>query len=317
MFSIDSSLKHGFDLTVLRDDSNQTFVEIIPACGAILHGFTVLHEGLPLNIVAHYPNKSMFDTAVESGGFKSAKLSPFVCRMKNGVYRFAEKEYKSAGFYLGDHAIHGLIYKQAFDITEQGADAHKAFVQMTYPYRKLDTGYPFDYDCVVTYELRANNQLHISTTIINKDAGRIPVADGWHPYFTFGGSINDCMLEFQSTAQLEFDAALLPTGEQHPYETFGSLRKIGDQFFDNCFVVNFAECQPMLVFRDPSKKVQLEIRPDKTYPYLQIYTPPHRNSIAIENLSAAPDAFNNGMGLITLAAGESAHFSTQYNIHSL
>lgn len=65
------------------------------------------------------------------------------------------------------------------------------------------------------------------------------------------------------------------------------------------------------------KKVQLEIRPDKQYPYLQIYTPPHRNSIAIENLSAAPDAFNNKMGLITLQPGENIIFTTTYKITPL
>lgn len=317
MFSIQSIHRDGFQLLVLRDDTTQTTVEIIPSCGAILHGFTVIHDGATLNIVDHYENKAATDQGFESGGFKSAKLSPYVCRMKNGQFRFAEQDYKSEGFYLGKHAIHGLIYKQPFEVIDQGANEEHAFVKMVYPYRKLDSGYPFDYDCEITYQLSAGNQLQLSTTFINKDAGHIPVTDGWHPYFTFGGSINDCMLEFQSTTQVEFDDELIPTGTQIPYQIFGSLKMIGDQFFDNCFAVNFAECQPMLVFRDPAKKIQLEIRPDQSYPYLQMYTPPHRNSIAIENLSATPDAFNNGMGLITLLAGESTTFSTQYSIHFL
>lgn len=317
MFSIHSIQKDGLDVVQLCDDSHQTVVDVVPSIGAILHGFTVQHNGAPLNVVDHYHSASAAEKEFESGGFKSAKLSPYVCRMKNGQYRFAEQDYKIEGFYLGDHAIHGLIYKQPFVVIEQGADAEKAFVKMRYQYRKLDSGYPFNYDCEITYQLSTGNQLHISTCIINKDSGHIPVTDGWHPYFSFGSSINNCMLEFQSTAQVEFDADLLPTGKQQPYEAFGSLKSIGDQFFDNCYVVNFAECQPMLVFRDPAQKIQLEIRPDTSYPYLQLYTPPHRNSIAIENLSAAPDAFNNGMGLITLPAGESTSFSTQYSIHLL
>ena len=73
----------------------------------------------------------------------------------------------------------------------------------------------------------------------------------------------------------------------------------------------------MLVFRDPAAKLQLEISPDKSYPYLQIYTPPQRESIAFENLSAAPDAFNNGMGLITLKKDQSASFTTTYQLRSL
>jgi aldose 1-epimerase len=58
----------------------------------------------------------------------------------------------------------------------------------------------------------------------------------------------------------------------------------------------------------------LEISPEGSYPFLQIYTPPHRQSIAIENLSAAPDAFNNKMGLIVLTAGEEKTFRTLYAI---
>jgi len=45
-----------------------------------------------------------------------------------------------------------------------------------------------------------------------------------------------------------------------------------------------------------------------------VYTPPHRKSIAIENLSAAPDVFNNKMGLQVLEPDEQATFATIYQI---
>ena len=102
-----------------------------------------------------------------------------------------------------------------------------------------------------------------------------------------------------------------------PYTAFNSIKKIGDSSFDNCFTLNFAECQPLCVLRDPVEKLQIEIRPDKHYPYLQIYTPPHRNSIAIENLSAPPDTFNNKIDLITLQPGENIIFLTTFKITSL
>jgi aldose 1-epimerase len=63
--------------------------------------------------------------------------------------------------------------------------------------------------------------------------------------------------------------------------------------------------------------VQVEIYPETSYPYLQIFIPNHRKSIAIENLSAAPDAFNNGIGLKVLAPGESASYTTKFVIHPL
>ncbi|MBA4141207.1 MAG: hypothetical protein H0X70_12070, partial [Segetibacter sp.] len=76
-------------------------------------------------------------------------------------------------------------------------------------------------------------------------------------------------------------------------------------------------CQPMCVFRNPKKKIQLEIYPASSYPYLQIFVPNHRKSIAIENLSAAPNAFNNGIGLKVLQPNESTSYTTKFVIHPL
>ena len=317
MFSITYAQQQGFDMVTLRDNSNQTAVDIVPECGALLHAFKVMHKGAELNVIDSYESKEIFDTAFEAKGFKGAKLSPFVCRMKNGEYHFGEKAYKINKFYLGTHAIHGLIYDKPFEIISESADEEKARLEVCFHYTGQDEGYPFCYDCIVVFELSHNNSLTVSTTILNTDKGIIPVCDGWHPYFTFGNSIDDCQLEFQSKEMVTFDKDLIPTGNVEPWQEFGSLKKIEDTFFDNCFTVNFAECQPMLIFRDPVKEIQLEVRPAKTYPFLQIYTPAHRQSIAIENLSAAPDAFNNGMGLISLATGEQTHFSTNYTITSL
>jgi aldose 1-epimerase len=145
----------------------------------------------------------------------------------------------------------------------------------------------------------------------------MPVTDGWHPYFTLGDSVDNCQLEFQSKEMLEFDEELIPTGKLHRYEEFGSLKDFGATNFDNCFTVNFAECQPMCVFRNPKQKIQVEIHPEKSYPYLQIFTPGHRRSIAIENLSAAPDAFNNGIGLLVLEPAKSLSFKTKFVLKSL
>lgn len=317
MFARSAITENGMDKIVLRDDSSGTFVEIVPSCGAILHSFTVIHNDAPLNVIEHYDSKDDFAGNVTSKGFKSCKLSPFACRIKNAVYHFGEKEYTIEKFLLNNSALHGLLYDADFEVLEQFADDLSAGVTLKYAYAGTDKGYPFLYDCIVAYHLKKDNQLTIVTEIINRDEGLIPIQDGWHPYFTLGGKIDELQLEFQSKEMVVFDEALVPTGGLLPYQEFGSLKKIGNTRLDNCFTLNFAECQPLCVLRDASKNIQVEIRPDKHYPYLQIYTPPHRNSIAIENLSAAPDAFNNGMGLITLQPGENIIFTTTYKITSL
>ena len=310
-FRISNSSSNGFDKIILSDDTG-TSVEIIPACGAILHAFNINHNNEKRNIIEHYESLEDFKSNVASKGFRSCKLSPFACRIRNGEYSFGQTNHKIQKYYDGTHALHGLLYDAVFVIMDQNEDAEKATVTMRHSYEATDPGYPFFYDCIVTYELRKNNALYIETTIINKTDGLIPVQDGWHPYFNLGGRIDAWQLEFQAKTKLESTPDLIPTGKALHYEMFNSLRSIEDTCFDDCFLLNFAECQPLCVLRNPLEKIQLEIYPSASYPYLQLYTPPDRKSIALENLSAAPDAFNNDKGLITLAAGETASFKTTY-----
>ena len=317
MFSVTITNERDALKAVLKNTATSTVAEILPSCGAILHAFSVQHDGRALNVIDGYDNASDFKDNCTSKGFKSCKLSPFVCRLKRGWYSFGQSTYHIHKFYLGENALHGLLYDAVFIVTDQYADETKASVTMKHEYRADDMGYPFNYDCQVTYELTEANSLSIITEIINKDEGIIPVSDGWHPYFTLGGKIDDLQLEFQSKAMIAFDEQLIPTGNALPYQEFGALKKIGETFFDNCFVLDQTECQPLCVLRDVGRHIQIEIHPGSAYPYLQIYTPDHRNSIAIENLSAAPDAFNNGMGLITLAPGTSTSFKTKYKITTL
>ncbi len=306
-----------FEIIILQDVTTGTSVEIIPACGGILNAFIVAHNGTALNVIDGYDNVEDFKNNAESKGFKSCKLSPFACRIDNASYHFGEKKYTIGKFLLNGAALHGLLYDAVFIVKEQWADEKSAGVSLQHHYKGSDKGYPFVYTCTVVYELKANNALTVTTVITNNDAGLIPIQDGWHPYFSFGGIIDDLQLEFQSKEIVEFDEALIPTGKLLPYQEYGALKKIGTAAFDNCYTVNFAECQPLAVLRDPVKKIQLEIYPDKSYPYLQLYTPPHRKSIAIENLSAVPDAFNNGIGLQVLSPGASANFITVYKLTSL
>lgn len=314
MFEATSIHDADFDKIILKDVTANTSVEIIPGCGAILHAFTIVHNDALLNVIDSYENTADFKNNVTAKGFKSCKLSPFVCRIKNAAYNFGEKQYTTEKFLLNGNALHGLLYDAVFTVKEKWTDANNACVVLEHQYNATENGYPFKYTCTVTYLLKKENVLTITTTITNDDEGLIPVQDGWHPYFSFGGSIDDLQLEFQSKEIVVFDEALIPTGELLPYQEFGSLKKIELTEFDNCFTVNFAECQPMCVVRDAARKIQVEIHPEKSYPYLQIYTPHHRKSIAIENLSGAPDAFNNGMGATVLSPGSSATFITTYKI---
>ncbi len=143
-----------------------------------------------------------------------------------------------------------------------------------------------------------------------------PSADGWHPLFPrWGGKTDEWQLQFHGEAIVEFDDRLVPTGRLKQYDQFESPRDIGDTFLDNCFVLKpdivSAACQ----LYNPAKGLRISIFPDGSYPYLQIYTPATRDSIAVENLSGAPDCFNNKMGLLLLQPGHSQIFTVRYVVN--
>ena len=58
---------------------------------------------------------------------------------------------------------------------------------------------------------------------------------------------------------------------------------------------------------DPDKDLEMFIDQQTGpggYNYCMYFTPPDRDCLAVEPMTAAPDAFNNGHGLITLATGK-------------
>ena len=304
--------KKEFATIVLSDTTIDTKIEIF-AFGAMLNAFEIVHTGEKLNVIDGY--KSVDDAKQNIQSFyKSAKLSPYANRIKNAEYRFGGIPFTLKKYNAGEHALHGLMYDSVFSIVEIANGADYAMVVLQSIYDRKDEGFPFSFRCEVKYKLEKNNLLTITTAITNIDEQLIPVSDGWHPYFTLGDKIDNCQLEFQSKEILEVDENLIPTGKLFPYQEFGSLEFIGNKKFDNCFTVNFAECQPMVVFRNPIKGLQVEIHPSESYPYLQIYTPEHRNSIALENQSAPADSLNNGIGLKVLSPTESATFITKYAV---
>lgn len=302
-------------IITLKNQKKNTSADIY-TYGALLNKFYAENDKVSLNVIDGFSSPK---EAIENikPFFKSAKLSPFACRVKDATYKFGERNFQLPKYSSHNDALHGLLFDADFSIVEYSHNETGASVKLEYTYNNNNEGYPFCYKCEVEYTLSLGNTLTVSTTVTNIDKQVIPVVDGWHPYFTLGNSINEYQLEFQSKEMLEFDEHLIPTGKFSPYQEFGSLKDLGTTLLDNCFTLNFAECQPMCVMRNPLKKVQVEIYPSSSYPYLQIYTPDHRKSIAIENLSGAPDAFNNGIGLKVLKANETATFSTTYKIRFL
>ncbi len=300
------------DSVILQSDTSKA--TIFPQCGAILNNWVVKLHDRAWQVIDGYDSPEDFKVNCEAKGFRSAKLSPYVCRMNHSQYDFENQHYHIGKFELAGNAIHGLLYNNNFIVVNSFSDEQTSVVVLQHAYDGSDAGYPFPYTMQVSYVLRGNNELCVTTSVTNTHSTEIPIADGWHPYFSLGKTINELHFTLQTDAMLLFDEALIPTGELVDYNAFHQSKLLGDTFLDNCFLLHKplpgAACK--LINREDN--IQLTIYPDNSYPYLQVYTPPHRNSLAIENLSAAPDTFNNHIGLIILDAGETHSFSTTYKV---
>ena len=246
----------------------------------------------------------------ESQGFRSAKMSPFVCRLYKGQYAHLNTTYTLDRFYMGENAIHGIMYDADFIVQATEANEQQASVILVHHYLGSDKGYPFHFTMQIKWILEKNNKISVQTTIVNEADVPIPLVDGWHPYFTLGERIDNCSLQFLCKGKMEYDSDLLPTGNMIKDDCFSNGLKIGRLQLDDGYELDsdnrFCSLQ--------NEQFILKINPSNLYPYLQLYTPPDRNSIAIENLSGAPNAFNNKMGLHIVKPQENIVFETSYQV---
>ncbi len=310
-FTIFSSTENGIELLNLQNED--TIVSIVPKHGAMLHAFSIVTPAGRQNVIDNYGSIESLEKDIAMS-FKSSKLSPFVCRIPEGKYIYEGEIFELTNKFIDGSAIHGLLYNKNFAVVNEFTDDYQASVLLKYNYKEEDDGYPFNYRCEVRYTLLPDNLLQLETTIINLDDLSIPMADGWHPYFKLGGKINDWELQFNASSMVEFDDKLIPTGHMLEYNAFNEPAVIGDAFLDNCFLLQQDETYAACTLRNPKNGVQVSFYPEAAYPFLQIYTPPHRESIAIENLSAAPDAFNNKMGLLMLPPRHTQTFTVHYQL---
>ena len=303
-FSVTSSVENSNTLIWLSDNNHSTSVTIIPEAGALLHEFNIPVDGQPFNIIENYATDRPVKEQVPHY-FRSAKLSPWPCRLADGRYEHNGKTYQIERMFTDGTALHGLLFDQEFRVVDLTANNEFASVELAHDYKGYDAGYPFPYKCTVKYVLHPRNVLKVTTTLTNTGDQTIPIADGWHPYFKLGGKVDDWDLFIDAAAKVEFDDRLIPTGKMLDFDQFRRPTRIGNIEMDNCFLINLAPHNIVCTLRNPSNNVLVAFMPGVFYSYLQLFIPDHRQSIAVENLNAIPNSFNNDFGGAILPPGVS------------
>ncbi|MFD4403156.1 aldose 1-epimerase family protein [Nocardia sp. NPDC058499] len=214
------------------------------------------------------------------------------------------------------NAIHGLLRNTDYEVRAQAPDSVTLGALIPPQH-----GWPFLLDTWVRYELRTDG-LTVTHGVINHSHRSAPYAVGAHPYFRVGAvPVEELVLTVAATSYYEVDGRMNPVAE-HPVEgTPHDLRAgaaLAGLTLDTPFGGVVAGVAARLTAPDGA---QVELLVDAGWRYLQVFTAKEFPrpagtglAVALEPMTAAPDALNSGDGLRVLEPGEGweGHWTVRY-----
>ncbi len=207
------------------------------------------------------------------------------------------------------NASHGLLRNTAYHVIERSQDAVTLGAHIAPQH-----GWPFALDTWVRYTLEPDG---ITVTHGARNSGDRPAlwAVGAHPYFRIGETpVEQLTVTLDRPEFLALDDRLVPIGtrpvEGTPYD-LRAPRLLADvdvnvAYGDSEAFIGRSEA----AWLESSDGARLALWLDEEFAWIQVYTPsafPREDgegpAIAIEPMSAAPDALNSGRGLSTIPVG--------------
>ncbi len=88
-FTITNEKDEDLELLQITDLTTGIQVRVLPFHGALLHEYSIPAGNRRIQVINSYQNGADLHKNF-SLSYKSAKLSPFVCRISNGKYKFED-----------------------------------------------------------------------------------------------------------------------------------------------------------------------------------------------------------------------------------
>jgi aldose 1-epimerase len=260
---------------------------------------TLEHRGRPL--VAGFAEGEMSTAA------RGQLLMPWPNRIGDGAYTFRGHDLQLA---LSEparrNAAHGLVRWAAWTPEEHTATS------VSLGYRLMaQTGYPWTLDLLVLYDLSADG-LTVTQTAANLAGRPAPYASGAHPYLSAGaGPVDGWELTVPASVRLLADDRQLPIGAEDvagtPYD-FRVSRPVRDIVLDHAFgdLARGEDGVATASVRDPRTGLGVALWVDRHHRWLMVFSADEgwdvpRQALAIEPMTAPPDAFRSGDDLLVLA----------------
>ncbi len=275
------------------------------------------HEGRAL--VLGWPEEE------QSSSGRGQLLAPWPNRIRDGRYTFDGQELQLPLTEPDRHnASHGLVRWSAWSIEELTAHSVSLTLRVM-----AQPGYPWTLDLHALYDLSADG-LTMTLSATNLSASRAPYASGAHPYLSTGdGPVDDWELTLPCETRLLVDGQLIPSGRDDVRDTdldFRMARPIGSTSLDTAFtgLARDSSGRAQVVVRDRRTGAGTVLWVDEHHRWLQLFTGDAlprraRESLAVEPMTAPPNAFVTGEDLVVLSpAGQDGdQHSVSWGLHTL
>jgi aldose 1-epimerase len=269
----------------------------------------VTESGATLRVL-EYDGRALVDGFPEDQMSRAARgqlLVPWPNRIGDGAYSFDGHDLQLGLTEPERHnATHGLARWAAWTPEEHTSTS------VSLSYRLMaQTGYPWTLDLHVLYDLSADG-LTVTQTATNLGDRPAPYASGAHPYLSAGpGPVDTWELTLPASLRLLSDERQLPIGEKPvagtPYD-FRMARPVRDLVLDHAFgeLARDADDVAVAQVHNPATGHGVALWVDRHHPWLMVYSADDgsaraRCAVAVEPMTAPPDAFRSGRDLLTLA----------------
>lgn len=288
---------------------------ILTGHGGCLHGWKVLDaEGQHHELIEGYQSEAEILERFDSSHC-GAPLVPYPNRTCSGHWSWEGKEYQFPCNFPWEqgHSIHGFLFDKEWTIDgfsiEKEGEEECAWLRLSYRYDGSLEGFPFPFLCRNHFGLYEDGRFEVRSSVLNLGAENLPFGEGWHPYFRLGPSVDECDLTGEDVLlRLEVDERSIPTGRKIRDDLLqnGDLK---DRQLNHGYLIQNADREGFFELWFGHEESERDIRywqklGQNGYPYLQLYIPPHRQSLAIEPMTCPTNALNSQEGLWCLAPGE-------------
>ncbi len=239
-------------------------------------------------------------------------LAPWPNRLHGGRYTWDGVEHQvPLDKPAQGNALHGLVRFRAWRVADRSSNAGAEAVTMALRLHPSPP-YPFCLDLTARYAL-TDEGLVVEHTATNVGAQAAPYALGTHPYITVGGKLDQARLTVPAGTWLPTDEHQVPTGVEPVDGTaydFRTARVLGSLELDHAFGDLQRGPDGLVRVRLEGERT-VEVWADEGFRWLQVFTGDsvpeperRRRGLGVEPMTAPPNAFVTGEGLLRLEPGD-------------